>query len=161
MTDLADLPLDGDDQSILDGVEAVHRLLDPPPADLDTRVLFAIALDGVDVEAARLSAQTLVGSGARGSERTRTITFDAESRTVMITIVERPDDRVRLDGWVAPAAALRVELRFPEPAAPRLVTTDESGRFVFDEVPHGLAQVLVHPPEGTAAPSVVTPSLAL
>ena len=161
MTDLADVPLDDEDQSILDRVEAIHRLLDPPPADLDARVRFAIALDRLDVEVARLGAQTLVGSGARGSERTRTITFEAESRSVMITIVERPDDRVRLDGWLAPAAALRVELRFPEPVPARVVTTDESGRFVFDEVPHGLAQVLVHPPEGTAAPSVVTPSLAL
>jgi hypothetical protein len=161
MTGLADLPLDDDDQAILDRVAAIHGLLDPPPADLDDRVRFAVALDSVDVEVARLSAQTLVGSGARGSERTRTITFDADSRTVMITIVDRPDGQVRLDGWLAPAAALRVELRFPEPAPARVLTTDESGRFVFDGVPHGLAQVLVHPPEGTGAPCVVTPSLAL
>jgi hypothetical protein len=161
MTGLADLPLDDDDRTVLDRVAKIHGLLDPPPADLDDRVRFAIALDDVDVEVARLSAERLVGSGARGSERTRTITFDADSRTVMITIADRPDGQVRLDGWLAPAAALRVELRFPEPTPARVVTTDDSGRFVFDGVPHGLAQVLVHPPAGTAAPSVVTPSLAL
>ena len=80
--------------------------------------MFAIALDGLDAEVARLGEQLAVGSGARGSERTRTITFDADSRTVMITIADRPDGLVRIDGWLAPAAALRVELRVPEPARP-------------------------------------------
>jgi hypothetical protein len=155
-----DQPLDGDDLAILSRVAAVHGLLDPPPADLDERVRFAIALRDVDVEVARLTEEVLVGSGARASERTRTVTFDAESRTIMITIVDRPDGLVRLDGWLAPAAPLRVELRLPEPDPARSVTADETGRFVLDEVPHGLAQLLVHPPED-GGPRVVTPSLAL
>jgi hypothetical protein len=129
---------------------------DPPPADLDDRVLFALALDDLDAQVARLSAEEFTGSGARAGERTRTITFDADSRTVMITVVERPDNLVRIDGWLAPAEAARVSLRFPEPAPVRTITADATGRFVFDEVPHGLAQLLV---DGT--PSVVTPSLAL
>jgi hypothetical protein len=132
---------------------------DPPPPDLDERVLFALTLDDLDavaVEVARLSAEELTTSGARAGERTRTITFEADSRTVMITLVERPDNLLRIDGWLAPGEAARVELRFPEPAPVRTVTADPTGRFVFDEVPHGLAQLLVH---GT--PSVVTPSLAL
>ncbi len=165
MTDLAGMPLDRDDQAILDQLAAIDARLDPPPADLDERVRFAIALGHLDAEVARLSADLLVGSGARTSERTRTVTFDAPSRTIMITIVERPDGGVRLDGWLAPAAALRVELRLPEPAGSRFVTSDGTGRFVFDGVPHGLAQLLVHPPEpgldGDDTPRVVTPSLAL
>jgi hypothetical protein len=164
MADLADLPLDGDDQAILDRLAAIDGLLDPPPADLDERVRFVLALGDLDAELARLSQDQLVGSGARTSERTRTVTFDADSRTIMIMIVERPDGTVRLDGWLAPAAALRVELRFPEPAPPRFVRADEAGRFVFDGVPHGLAQLLVHPPEpgpDGEQPRVVTPSLAL
>lgn len=161
MTDSSDFPLDHDDQAILDQLAVVHAVLDPPPADLDERVLFAIALDDVDVEVARLSDDLLVGSGARSTERTRTITFDADSRSVMIAIVERPDGLVRLDGWLAPAAALQVELRLPEPAPSRTMTSDEAGRFVFDGIPHGLAQLLVHPPGDDTAPRVVTPTLAL
>jgi len=161
MTDSADLPLDDRDQAILDRLAAVHALIDPPPADLDERVSFAIALDAVDAEVARLSEQLAVGSGARGTERTRTITFDSDSRTVMITIVDRPDGRVRIDGWLAPAAALQVELRLPEPATPRLVTADAAGRFAFDSVSHGLAQLLVQPPEDGASPRVVTPAFAV
>jgi len=166
MSDFADLPLEDEDQEILDRLAAVFARLDPPPADLDERVQFAIALDEVDVEVARLSEDLLVGSGARGTERTRTITFDADSRTVMVTVVDRRDGRVRLDGWLAPPAALEVELRLlgPAPDAPassRIVASDAAGRFVFDEIPHGLAQLLVHPPDDGEAPHVVTPSLVL
>jgi hypothetical protein len=121
MTDPADLPLDDGDQAILDRLAAVQAMLDPPPADLDERVTFAIALDSLDAEVARFREEELVGSGARGSERTHTITFDADSRAVMITIAARPDSLVRIDGWLAPAAALQVELRLPEPAPPRVV----------------------------------------
>jgi hypothetical protein len=156
-----DARLDRTDQAILDRLAAVHARLDPPPADLDQRVRFAISLTDLDAEVARLRSDLLAAATARDTERTRTITFDADSRTVMITIVERPDGLVRLDGWLAPAAALPVELRLPEPAAPLLVTADEAGRFVFDAVPHGLAQLLVHPPEGGSVPRIVTPSLAL
>ena len=159
--DSADLPLDDDDQAVLDRLAAVYAMLDPPPADLDERVMFAIALDGLDAEVARLGEQLTVGSGARGSERTRTITFDADSRAVMITIADRPDGLVRIDGWLAPAAALRVELRAPEPARPRIVTADAAGRFAFDGVAHGIAQLLVLPPEGDTALRVVTPAFAL
>lgn len=118
MTDPADRPLDDGDQAILDRLAAVHAMLDPPPADLDERVLFAIALDSLDAEVARYRDQEIIGSGARGSERTHTITFDADSRAVMITIVARPDSLVRIDGWLAPAAALQVELRLPAGPAP-------------------------------------------
>jgi hypothetical protein len=100
MTDPADLPLDEDDQAILDRLAAVHTVLDPPPADLDERVSFAIALDSLDAEVARRTEQLTVGSGARASERTQTITFDADSRAVMIAITERPDGLVRVDGWL-------------------------------------------------------------
>ena len=159
MTDPADLPLDADDQVILDRLAAVHAMLDPPPADLDARVSFAIALDDLDAEVARQHEELATGVGARSSERTHTITFDADSRAVMITIVGRPDSLVRIDGWLAPAAALRVELRLPEPAVSRTVTADPAGRFSFDGVPHGLAQLLVQPPEGGVR--VVTPAFTV
>ena len=162
MTSPADGPLDDGDQAILDRLAGLYARLDPPPADLDDRVSFAIALGDLDAEVARLSEQLAVGSGARGTdERTRTITFDADSRAVMITVADRADGLIRLDGWLAPAAALPVELRLPEPAPPRTVVADAAGRFAFDGVPHGIAQLLVHPAADDGAPRVVTPAFAL
>ncbi|GAB2571280.1 hypothetical protein Aab01nite_04780 [Paractinoplanes abujensis] len=147
-----------DDPVDADILRRIARL-DPAPPDLDERVLFAIELDQADAEVARLTATAYAGSGARAAERTRTITFEADSRTVMITVVERSDNLVRIDGWLAPGGALRVELRLPEPTGSRTVVADPAGRFVFDEVPHGLAQLLVEGADGTGR--VVTPSLVL
>jgi hypothetical protein len=158
MTD-PDGPLDDVDIAILDRLAVIHAAVDPPPPDLDDRVAFALALQDIDVEVARLSEEALVS--ARSTERTRTITFEAVSRTVMVTIVDRPDDLVRIDGWLAPGAPLRVELKLPEPLPARQAVADDAGRFVFEGVPHGLAQLLVHPVEGTGAPVLVTPSLVL
>jgi hypothetical protein len=154
-------PLDDEDRAVLDRLAAIYELLDPPPADLDERVRFAIALDDVDADVALLVPDVLLGSGARASEGTRTITFEAESRSIMITITELPDRQLRLDGWLAPAGAIRVELRLPEPVPSRIVTCDEAGRFTIVGVAPGLAQLLVHPPDGDAAPRVVTPSFVL
>jgi hypothetical protein len=156
------------DRAILDQLRDTYVLTDPPPAELDERVRFAIALENIDVEVARLQEDLLIGSGARGEDRARTITFDCDSLTIMITIVDLGGDRVRLDGWLAPAARRRVELRVPEPSAdggsPRVVTTEDTGRFVFEDVGHGLVQLLVRPVEQTddePVPTVVTPSLLL
>jgi hypothetical protein len=166
MTDPADQPLDETDQAILDQVRALHSLLDPPPPDLNERVQFAIALENVDVEVARLVEDVLAGSGARGGEGSRTITFESESRTIIITLADTPDGRVRVDGWLAPAARMRVEVRLggatPDtPAASESVVSDDSGRFAFDGIAHGLARLLVHPIDDGDESSIVTPSLVL
>ncbi|MEK8225656.1 sigma-70 family RNA polymerase sigma factor [Oerskovia sp. M15] len=62
----------------------------------------------------------------------RTITFTAESLTVMITLSTRDDTRIRIDGWAAPAGELAVELHRPDGMVSTV--TDEDGRFVFDDV---------------------------
>jgi hypothetical protein len=49
----------------------------------------------------------------------------------------------------------------PEPAPARIVTADAAGRFAFDGVSPGIAQLLVHPPEGDPSPRVVTPAITL
>jgi hypothetical protein len=167
-------PFDDVDASILADVHAFHALTDPPPADLTERVRFAIALedvdlDGLDVVVSRLQDDLLVGSGARGAERTRTVTFDSDSLTIMVTIAEAATGGVRIDGWLAPSGPLRVELRITRERADSrgqcyTVTADDTGRFVFDGIIPGLAQIMVHPTPDSGvdlASRVVTPSLLL
>ena len=159
---------DETDETILAHLRDVHVLLDAPPADLADRVLFTIAVAGFGAEIARIQDEQLVGSGARGTERTRTISFDAGSLTIMVTAVDMPDGRIRIDGWLAPAGRWRVELRVrgqraDAPASSTVVTADDAGRFVFPAVGHGLAQFVVRRrPGGAGAESiVVTPSVTL
>ena len=163
MTDAANTSLDAIDHAILDELAIVHTLVDPPPADLDERVCFSIAISNLDAEVARVREDVLVGSGARSAERPRTITFDSESLTVMVTVSITPGGRRRLDGWLAPAGPLRVELRTGGRSGDReqthAVTADDGGRFVVEGVEPGLAQLLVHVDEPGV--TVVTPSVVL
>jgi hypothetical protein len=148
MTEPADQPLDTVDQRILDDIRSLQLRLDPPPGDLDERVRFVLALEQVDVEVARLVEEQLVGSGPRTTDRPRTLVFDTETRSIMLTIADAEGGRVRVDGWLAPAASRRIELRL-------------AGRFAFANVTRGLAQVVVHPPDGGGESRLVTPSLRL
>jgi hypothetical protein len=154
--------LDDHDAEILAGVRALHDALDPPPPDLTDRVLFALAAAQVDGEVARLQEDRLVGSGARSStQRPHTLTFDAHSLTIMVTVTELVGGSLRLDGWLAPAAPLRVELRRPDTSGPApAVTADDTGRFVFPAVPPGLAQLVVHR-DGGEPGTVVTTAVVL
>jgi hypothetical protein len=167
--DPASAGLDDIDLSILDQLRRVYDQLDPPPGDLDRRVQFAIAVDNLDLEVFRLQDDRLAGAGARSVERSRTVTFDSETLTIMVSIVEGAAGQLRLDGWLAPGGEWRVELRAAGPSPDerppsRVVRADDTGRFVFDDVARGLVQLLVHPgPDAGSdhATSVVTPSLLL
>jgi hypothetical protein len=82
-----------------------------------------------------------LATGERGGGASRTVTFDSESLTIMLSITPGSPDRIRLDGWLAPAGRHAVELRTS--GGPRATTADHEGRFVLDDVSHGLAQLVV------------------
>jgi hypothetical protein len=122
--------------------------VDPVPEDLADRVLFRLHLEDIEFELMCL-AEPLAPSGARGGvapETTTTLTFTAESLTVMVTVSEAGPDRRRIDGWIAPGAALRVELRTAEGI--HETHADDDGRFAFAELSAGLTQIMIHPTPG-------------
>src|SRR4051812_38754183 len=101
----------------------------------------------------------LAAGGGGGS---RTVTFDCEALPIMLSITPGAPDRIRLDGWLAPGGRHAVELRTS--AGPRATTADHEGRFVLDDVAHGLAQLVVRPQFGRVggAPApVVTPAIVV
>lgn len=154
MTDSAAEPLDDLDQHVMDRLAHVQDVVDPMPADLLDRVRFAMDLESLEVEVARY-AVLAEGAGARDADGVRTMTFEAETRSVMLTVTSARDGTVRLDGWVAPASGDDVEVRSGGDV--RRTTCDARGRFVVDGVPHGLVQVVVRPAAGGGGRSVVTP----
>jgi hypothetical protein len=171
----ADEMLDELDLAILAEVGDMYGTADPPPPDLDTWVLFALALTDVEDEVARLREETLAGSGPRGALRTRTLAFEATDLEIMIAVTEISGGRARVDGWLVPPGAGRVELRLaggqagaaPAAGTPVVGTTvtrtaraDASGRFVIDGVRHAVAQLRVLP-AAPGASCVVTSAFAL
>lgn len=151
--------LDRSDQLILDRLATMYTTADPVPADLVARTQFAITLDALEAEVAELQRWD---TGAMSSARTEapsdveTVTFSSSALTTMVTISPAGPGRVRIDGWAAPGDGLPVELRLESGSTHTVADAD--GRFVFDEVPSGLAQFVLRPVDGSA---VITPSLQL
>jgi hypothetical protein len=154
--------IDGLDFAIIDSVRDFYQATDPVPRELLIRVRFALDLDSVERELAMVGADLEVASAVRGPEHARTITFDCDSLTIAITISPADADLNRVDGWLAPAASLLVELRT---ADMRMQTTsDEGGRFSFDNIAAGEVQFAVLPRAGSAVEldrTVVTQPIVL
>ena len=154
------------DLQILSDINGIYDALDPMPAMLPDVVLLALGLSDFDAEMARLveSEAGLVGTRASSApvEHARRVTFSSDHLTVMVAVEPQLAGSVRIDGWAAPGANLHVELR----SGARVLTTecDESGRFVFDSVPVGPAQLILHPTNNSDAAismPVVTPAIEL
>jgi hypothetical protein len=157
--DPARRPLDDVDDRILAELGALHEIVDPPPADLDERARFALRAGDLDFEISRLYELSAEGAGARDEGTTRTVTFESDTLTIMVAVSDLGGDRRRLEGWAAPPGELTVELRVGAAARERAFrATAQNGRFVFEDVPSGLAQFHVyrsgHVPGGD--PGVVT-----
>jgi len=161
---LASEPLDDQDGVVMDRLAALYTALDPVPTHLTEELIFAISLEAMHAELATLVESDLAlaarGTGAAQPTEVRTLTFSSESLTAMVTISAAGPDRVRIDGWVAPAPHATVELR-QGGAESQMTTADEDGRFAFEDVPHGLTQFVVRPAEANTHPPVVTPNVEL
>src|SRR3954467_15273731 len=121
--ELADQPLDRDDAAALARVRELYDAADPVPADLVDRVRFALALDEVFDEVARMSRVPLEAAGVRGEQvagtRTETLTFSADRLTAMVTVSRVGPGQLRLDGWLPPPPAPPGRPRGPRGGAPR------------------------------------------
>jgi len=140
------------DEAVLQQVRELWAAVDPPPPLLADWALFAMEPTTVDAEILQASGRR-EPAAARGDERTRSITFDGTSRTVVLTLTSSAEDTVRVDGWIAPPGVLAVELR----TGHGLLSTasDERGRFAFDRVEHGPVQLVVRDNGTTLTPSIV------
>jgi len=148
-------PLDALDAEILERLDALHDELDGPPPGFTDLMVFAVAAHGLEVELARLEEGAL--AARTDEELARTLTFEADSLSVLVRIADAGDERVRLDGWIAPAQRAEVGLRTPGAGADREVRTDDDGRFVVDGLPRGRpVQIVVR--RGPDAVPVVTPT---
>ena len=171
---LADQPLDATDAALLGDIARLYEEVDPVPPGLIDRLSFALALDELYADVAEMTRVPADLAGVRGDPavRTETMTFAAASLTAMITVTHLGPDRVRLDGWVAPAQSLQVELRTKQSRLKTLA--DDSGRFSFTGLQDGFVQLSFHPEAGSSnadnsaradgdegGSAVVTPSFEL
>lgn len=157
---LAGQPLDELDGRLMTEIASLYSVIDPVPTDLVERLKFAMTLDALNAELAELQQLPLEAVGARGigTSEVKTLTFTSDSLTTMVSIGPAGPDRVRIDGWCAPGAGVQVELRQVDIV--QTVSADEDGRFVFEDVPHGLTRFKIQLTDPTHPP-VVTPAVEL
>ncbi len=157
--DIAAQPLDDLDRSILDTVAEVFRAADPVPAGLTEDIKFALTVQAMHAEVAELQRVGAESALARSEyTQTQTLTFSAETLSVMVTMSPIDADEVRVDGWVTGHdSTVRVELR----AGARTVSADvdDDGRFTLDPAPRGLVR-FVFLPDGDVRP-VITPTVEI
>jgi hypothetical protein len=159
--DLAGAPLDASDAIVLSMIADLYSHIDPVPSDLVDRLQFSITLDALNAELAELQQlpEAALASRAEQSSIVKTLTFASDSVTTMVAISPDGPDRVRIDGWIAPGAGATVELH--QGALTRQVSADADGRFVFEDLAHGLTRFLVRPAEPAAHPPVMTPAVEI
>jgi hypothetical protein len=160
-SELAEQPLDNEDLAVLNALRAMYDEADPVPDGLVERIQFEITLDALEAELATLMQLDLAGAGARGTatEAVRTITFTSESLTTMVTLTPQPGGGVRVDGWAAPGAGIRVEVLLS--GGPRETYADSDGRFVFETLPSGLAKFALHMDSESGSSTVMSPTIEL
>jgi len=157
--ELAAGEIDDIDIATLARMQQMYDRLDPPPGGLVDRITFGITLEALHAEIAEIQrTDTLAGVRSEGVSEAQTITFTSSTLTTMVTISPAGPDNVRIDGWIAPGGGVHVEMRHNDTS--RSTVADADGRFVFDEVPHGLVGFVLRPPGGEARP-IVTPSIEL
>ena len=104
-------------------------------------------------------SSTTAGTRGATTEAVRTITFSSESLTTMVTLTPLDDGTVRVDGWAAPGAGIRIDVLLPD--GPRRTYADEDGRFVFEGVPSGLAKFALYLHHGAEFFTVLSPAIEL
>ena len=158
---LAAEPLDSTDAALLNSLRAYYDEHDPVPDGLVDRIEFEMTLDALHAEVATLITMDLATAHVRSAapEAVRTITFTSDTLTTMATLTPQPYGTMRVDGWAAPGAGLRVEVLFADGS--RETQADPDGRFVFDNVPCGLAKFALYVQRGTEVVTVLTPTIEL
>lgn len=156
---LAQAPIDALDGLVVRALRDLYSEVDGVPGDLTERIKFATTFHALQAEVADLLREPSPMATSRAeSTGVETITFTSRHLTVMVSIAEIGPEHVRVDGWVT-GGGVRVELRTDDPV--RTTTADADGRFVFDRVPRGKAQFVLHRvlPDGTEEPPVITPAV--
>lgn len=156
----ADIGLPEEDTMLLAELSSVLELADPVPLGLADRVRFAMDLDDLEFEVAQWRREDRL-VGVRGSTAPDTITFTVGDLTVMVSLAPVVNGN-RFDGWLVPGGPHTVEVRV-DGKEPATTQADDGGRFVLDEVPKGITQIVVHlaGKTGQRARTVVTPTIML
>ncbi|WP_426171338.1 hypothetical protein [Microbacterium sp. DWRC1-3] len=149
---------DHEDARMLARLRTHWRAVDPVPAGLIDRMVAAVASDGLNSEYALLTLVEGQLGEVRGEADALTLQFSDGSTSILLHVTTTASGRRRVDGWVDTAAA---EIVLTQGEKARSVSPEETGRFVFDEVPPGLTRVRLTTAVGDETRTLATPQFEL
>lgn len=149
---------DHEDARMLARLRTHWRAVDPVPAGLIDRMVAAVASDGLNSEYALLTLVEGQLGEVRGEADALTLQFSDGSTSILLHVTTTASGRRRVDGWVDTAAA---EIVLTQGEKARTVSPEETGRFVFDEVPPGLTRVRLTTVVGDETRTLATPQFEL
>lgn len=132
--------------------------VDPMPAGLIDRMVAAVAADGLNREYALLTLVEGQLGAVRGEADALTLQFSDGSTSILLHVTTTASGRRRVDGWVDTAAA---EIVLTQGEKTRSTTPEDTGRFVFDDVPPGLTRVQLTTVIGDETRTLATPQFEL
>ncbi|WP_282847818.1 hypothetical protein [Microbacterium oxydans] len=132
--------------------------VDPMPVGLIDRMVAAVAADGLNREYALLTLVEGQFGQVRGEADALTLQFSDGSTSILLHVTTTASGRRRVDGWVDTAAA---EIVLTQGEKTRSTTPEETGRFVFDDVPPGLTRVQLTTVIGDETRTLATPQFEL
>ena len=132
--------------------------VDPVPAGLIDRMVAAVAADGLNREYALLTLGEGQLGAVRGEADALTLQFSDGSTSILLHVTTTASGRRRVDGWVDTATA---EIVLTQGEKTRSTTPEETGRFVFDDVPSGLTRVRLTTVIGDETRTLATPQFEL
>lgn len=131
---------------------------DPVPEGLVARMQVAVtaelevAATDLDAELMRLVSRESELAGARGTAA-YTLRFSSGETDLLVRAVETGEGTARLDGWVSPPRVAQVTATtVPENGAAWTVTSDDTGRFEFTDLPTGMVRLHLMPDDASGEP---------
>ena len=149
---------ENEDAQMFARLRSLWSEVDPMPAGLIDRMVAAVAADGLNREYALLTLVEGQLGAVRGEADALTLQFSDGSTSILLHVTTTASGRRRVDGWVDTAAA---EIVLTQGEKSRSVSPEETGRFVFDDVPPGLTRVRLTTVIGDETRTLATPQFEL
>lgn len=143
---------------LLQVVRDVWTGADPVPDGMVGRMHAAVVAElevagtDLDAELMRLVSRESELAGARGTAA-YTLRFSSGETDLLVRAVETGEGTARLDGWVSPPrVALVTATTVPENGTTWTVTSDDTGRFEFTDLPTGTVRLHLMPDDASGEP---------
>ncbi len=156
--DLADDGGTHQDAELFAQMRSLWRDVDPMPTALIDRMIAAVAAEGLSEEYALLTLIEEPLGAVRGDADALTLQFSDGSTSILLHVTRTATGAHRVDGWVDSISGA-IELAQGENV--RTTTANDTGRFLFDDVPDGMTRVRLSTMVGDQERTLSTPQFEL